>query len=249
MLLFAYSSSRSSSSMHKDRSYYRSSNHHSRDKYKDNSHWSSDRGRSSECKSYDSKSEHHQHHYKDYHSSHHDRQESNSRRSEERDARCKNWVNRVSDCHNINDNDNEKRSNDISVDRSAAQDVPHNQNAPSPVLSNRISSNANCSSSAASDLLSPSQIDLTNLPKLIFQLANTPGLPDLSALPPQEAIRTLQQALQLARQAKQRSANQQIQRQTSSNSSLPSTPAQNHGTIKESPSTSSSHHRLYSCKL
>lgn len=168
-----------------------------------------------------------------------------SRRSEERDARCKHWVNRVSSCNSI-DNE-EKRTNETNVDRSAAQDIPHNQNASSPALSNRNSSGANNSSSATNDLLSPSQIDLTNLPKLIFQLANTSGLPDLSALPPHEAIRTLQQALQLTRQVKQRSANQQMQRQTS-NSPLPSTPAQNHGTIKESPSTSSSHSRLYPCK-
>lgn len=131
------------------------------------------------------------------------------------------------------------------------QTIAHNssnQNAsPCPALSNRNAS-SNSTNAAPADLLSPSQINITNLPKLISQLANTPGLPDLSALPPQEAIRTLQQALQLTRQVKQRSVGQQMQRQASSNSPMPSTPIQNHGTFKESPSTSSLHTRQYSSK-
>ncbi|XP_054707077.1 WW domain-containing adapter protein with coiled-coil-like [Uloborus diversus] len=49
-------------------------------------------------------------------------------------------------------------------------------------------------------LLSPSQVTLANLPKLISQLAGTKGLPNLSELSPQEALRTIQQALQLTKQ-------------------------------------------------
>ncbi|XP_013785462.1 WW domain-containing adapter protein with coiled-coil homolog [Limulus polyphemus] len=49
-------------------------------------------------------------------------------------------------------------------------------------------------------LLSPSQVTLANLPKLITQLAGTKGLPNLSELSPQEALRTIQQALQLTKQ-------------------------------------------------
>ncbi|XP_013787958.1 WW domain-containing adapter protein with coiled-coil homolog, partial [Limulus polyphemus] len=54
--------------------------------------------------------------------------------------------------------------------------------------------------SAHPQLLSPSQVTLANLPKLISQLAGTRGLPNLSELSPQEALRTIQQALQLTKQ-------------------------------------------------
>ncbi|XP_076350712.1 WW domain-containing adapter protein with coiled-coil-like isoform X3 [Tachypleus tridentatus] len=53
---------------------------------------------------------------------------------------------------------------------------------------------------AQPQLLSPSQVTLTNLPKLISQLAGTKGLPNLSELSPQEALKTIQQALQLTKQ-------------------------------------------------
>lgn len=52
------------------------------------------------------------------------------------------------------------------------------------------------------ELLSPSQTSLSNLSKLIAQFTSMYGLPDLNELPPQEALRTLQQALALTTQAK-----------------------------------------------
>ncbi|KAG8190502.1 hypothetical protein JTE90_006673 [Oedothorax gibbosus] len=53
---------------------------------------------------------------------------------------------------------------------------------------------------SSTHLLSPSQVTISNLPKLISQLAGTKGLPNLSELSPQEALRTIQQALQLTKQ-------------------------------------------------
>ncbi|XP_053209327.1 LOW QUALITY PROTEIN: WW domain-containing adapter protein with coiled-coil-like [Panonychus citri] len=126
-------------------------------------------------------------------------------------------------------------------------------------INNTISTNTNnCSTSIPppADLLSPSQVNLTNLPKLINQLTNSHGLPDLSGLSPQEALRTIQQALQLTKQVKQRSANQQIANSQGiwpnylSNVNKLSSPLNhnsmhNQGTMRESPS-SLSHSRQHS---
>ncbi|XP_064466029.1 WW domain-containing adapter protein with coiled-coil-like isoform X2 [Ornithodoros turicata] len=57
------------------------------------------------------------------------------------------------------------------------------------------------SQAAPSLLLSPSQVTLANLPKMMSQLAGTRGLPNLDDMSPQEAFRTIQQALQLTKQA------------------------------------------------
>ncbi|GFQ78285.1 WW domain-containing adapter protein with coiled-coil [Trichonephila clavata] len=62
------------------------------------------------------------------------------------------------------------------------------------------SSSCPTNAQVAAHLLSPSQVTISNLPKLISQLAGTKGLPNLSELSPQEALRTIQQALQLTKQ-------------------------------------------------
>ncbi|XP_035214223.1 WW domain-containing adapter protein with coiled-coil-like isoform X2 [Stegodyphus dumicola] len=76
-----------------------------------------------------------------------------------------------------------------------------NRNQTSGTHSSTTNSSS-CPSNAqvAAHLLSPSQVTLSNLPKLISQLAGTKGLPNLSELSPQEALRTIQQALQLTKQ-------------------------------------------------
>ena len=117
-------------------------------------------------------------------------------------------------------------------------------------LTNRTQGAGNTSQITTNqDILSPSQVNLSNLPKLISHLANTHGLPDLSGLSPQATLKTIQQALQLTKQVKQRSASQAISnvhRSASSNSPLNNTPAQSHGTVRESPSSGSLHSRQHS---
>lgn len=51
-----------------------------------------------------------------------------------------------------------------------------------------VTNSSSCPTNAqvAAHLLSPSQVTLSNLPKLISQLAGTKGLPNLSELSPQE---------------------------------------------------------------
>ncbi|KAI1285746.1 WW domain-containing adapter protein with coiled-coil [Halotydeus destructor] len=51
--------------------------------------------------------------------------------------------------------------------------------------------------------LSPSHVTMTNLPYIIQQLKGHPGLPDLSGLSSDDALRTLQQALKLMKQVRQ----------------------------------------------
>ncbi|KAF8778124.1 WW domain-containing adapter protein with coiled-coil-like isoform X2 [Argiope bruennichi] len=77
----------------------------------------------------------------------------------------------------------------------------HNRTQTSSTHSSTTNSSS-CPTNAqvAAHLLSPSQVTLSNLPKLISQLAGTKGLPNLSELSPQEALRTIQQALQLTKQ-------------------------------------------------
>uniref|UniRef100_V5HYX3 Putative ww domain protein n=1 Tax=Ixodes ricinus TaxID=34613 RepID=V5HYX3_IXORI len=50
-------------------------------------------------------------------------------------------------------------------------------------------------------LVSPSQVTLASLPRMMSQLAGSQGLPNLDDMSPQEAYRTIQQALQLTKQA------------------------------------------------
>ncbi|CAN7990119.1 unnamed protein product, partial [Ixodes hexagonus] len=50
-------------------------------------------------------------------------------------------------------------------------------------------------------LVSPSQVTLASLPRMMSQLAGSQGLPSLDDMSPQEAYRTIQQALQLTKQA------------------------------------------------
>lgn len=50
-------------------------------------------------------------------------------------------------------------------------------------------------------LVSPSQVTLASLPRMMSQLAGNQGLPNLDDMSPQEAYRTIQQALQLTKQA------------------------------------------------
>uniref|UniRef100_A0A2L2Y869 WW domain-containing adapter protein with coiled-coil n=1 Tax=Parasteatoda tepidariorum TaxID=114398 RepID=A0A2L2Y869_PARTP len=62
------------------------------------------------------------------------------------------------------------------------------------------SSTNSCPNAQVSHLPSPSEVTLANLPKVISELSGTKGFPDLKGLPPQEALRTIQQALLLTKQ-------------------------------------------------
>lgn len=86
-------------------------------------------------------------------------------------------------------------------------------------------------------LLSPSQVTLANLPRLISQLAGTKGLPNLSELSPQDALRTIQQALQLTKQVTSLAQSGNVSR--SPHASL--TPSENAVQKSQSPSMVSGH--------
>lgn len=99
-----------------------------------------------------------------------------------------------------------------------------------------------CSSSHINQhILSPSQVTSANLPKLISQLAGTHGLTNLSELSPHDALRTIQQALQLTKQVKSLTANQHnfhLTKQSNMNSQRSS----GHGMKVESPLTQQRQH-------
>lgn len=63
------------------------------------------------------------------------------------------------------------------------------------------SSDHNSNSSCRSQCLSPSQVTMDNLEKIIDSLADTPGLPDLRKLSREDALKTIQQVLRIMKEA------------------------------------------------
>ena len=119
--------------------------------------------------------------------------------------------------------------------RSSFANEPNSQ--PPDNLTDKNNSLIKCLNS--SELSSPSQS--SKLQKIISQFANLNGLPDLKELPPHEALRTIQQALQLTTQAKKHSStssNLKSQKSIDSNSSF-NTPVINSNSLNESPAQSS----------
>ncbi|RWS06448.1 WW domain-containing adapter protein with coiled-coil-like protein, partial [Dinothrombium tinctorium] len=144
--------------------------------------------------------------------------------TEHKDAECTNVVNDTSPSLIKTE-----RRNSVNSGFKESNNVNEKANPTSTLSSSRGPGNSQPLGSNQ-DIISPSQITVSNLPKLISQLAHTHGLPDLSGLSPQDALKTITQALQLTKQVKQRSTNQptmNFQKQTNVNSPLVSTPLQN----------------------
>lgn len=103
---------------------------------------------------------------------------------------------------NTNSQESTESSTENSDSHTSQSDIGGHRNSTTTSTHSSTTNSSSCPTNAqvAAHLLSPSQVTLSNLPKLISQLAGTKGLPNLSELSPQEALRTIQQALQLTKQ-------------------------------------------------
>jgi hypothetical protein len=103
---------------------------------------------------------------------------------------------------NTSSQESTESSTENSDSHTSQSDNGSHRNTATTSTHSSTTNSSSCPTNAqvAAHLLSPSQVTLSNLPKLISQLAGTKGLPNLSELSPQEALRTIQQALQLTKQ-------------------------------------------------